>query len=107
MANDGEWTLKNRTLTDGTAQKEYGISREFILQGIRANKLEYREVSMYGNPCLRILRRQLEQYITEELGAQYLKTQQSQAELRRIKTEINSLKRKLAALEKRKKELES
>ena len=107
MANDGEWTLKNGTLTDGTAQKEYGISREFILQGIRANKLEYREVSMYGNPCLRILRRQLEQYITEELGAQYLKTQQSQAELRRIKTEINSLKRKLAALEKRKKELES
>ena len=57
MANDGEWTLKNGTLTDGTAQKEYGISREFILQGIRANKLEYREVSMYGNPRLRILRR--------------------------------------------------
>lgn len=107
MANDGEWTLKNRTFTDGTAQKEYGISREFILQGIRANNLEYREVSMYGNPCLRILRRQLEQYITAELGAQYLKTQQSQAELRKIKTEINSLKRKLTALEKRKKELES
>jgi len=107
MANDGEWTLKNGTLTDGTAQKEYGISREFILEGIRANKLEYREVSMYGNPCLRILRRQLEQYITAELGAQYLKTQQSQAELRKIKTEINSLKRKLTALEKRKKELES
>ena len=42
MANDGEWTLKNGTLTDGTAQKEYGISREFILEGIRANKLEYR-----------------------------------------------------------------
>ena len=90
-----------------TAQhRKNGISREFILEGIRANKLEYREVSMYGNPCLRILRRQLEQYITAELGAQYLKTQQSQAELRKIKTEINSLKRKLTSLEKRKKELE-
>ena len=107
MADNDGWTLKNGSLTEGTAQKEYGISRDFIIQGIRAGKLEYREVSMYGNPCLKLLRRQLERYVTAELGEQYLKTQKSQDELHKIKTEINSLKRKLTALEKRKKELES
>ena len=107
MADNDGWTLKNGSLTEGTAQKEYGISRDFIIQGIRAGKLEYREVSMYGNPCLKLLRCQLERYVTAELGEQYFKTQKSQDELRKIKTEINSLKRKLTALEKRKKELES
>ena len=62
MADNDGWTLKNGSLTEGTAQKEYGISRDFIIQGIRAGKLEYREVSMYGNPCLKLLRRQLERY---------------------------------------------
>ena len=74
MADNDGWTLKNGSLTEGTAQKEYGISRDFIIQGIRAGKLEYREVSMYGNPYLKLLRRQLERYVTAELGEQHLKT---------------------------------
>lgn len=31
------------TLSEVTAQKEYGVSRDFIVNGIRAGKLEYRE----------------------------------------------------------------
>jgi hypothetical protein len=101
MAEYGEWTRKGGTLTEVTVQKEYGIDRDFIVQGIRSGKLEYREAAIFGNPCLRILRTQYEQ-----LGPQYLVNQKVQTELRQIKKEIGSLKRKLAALEARKAEIE-
>lgn len=47
MAEYGEWNRKGATLSDVTAQKEYGVSRDFIVKGIRAGKLEYRE-GRYG-----------------------------------------------------------
>lgn len=31
------------TLSDVTARKEYGVTRDFIVQGIEEGKLEYRE----------------------------------------------------------------
>jgi hypothetical protein len=88
MADYGEWTLKGATLTEATAQKEYGVDRDFIVQGIRSGKLEYREASMFGNPCLRILRSQLEQYIAAQLGPQHLGSQKVQTELRQIKKRL-------------------
>ena len=60
MADYGEWNRKGATLSDVTAQKEYGVARDFIVQGIRAGKLEYRDGSIWGNPYLKILRSQLE-----------------------------------------------
>jgi ubiquinone biosynthesis protein UbiJ len=59
-----------------------------------------------GNPFLRVLRSQLERYITEELGSEYLVRKKSQTELRTISKEIAELRNKLAALEARKAELE-
>jgi hypothetical protein len=50
MAEYGEWNQKGATLSDVTAQKEFGVSREFIVKGIRSGKLEYREGSIWGNP---------------------------------------------------------
>ena len=61
---------------------------------------------MWGNPYTRILRTQLENYITEELGEEYLVRVKSQTELRRIKKEISDLKKKLNALQDRKDDLE-
>src|SRR5208282_1382475 len=107
MAEYGEWNRKGATLSDVTARKEYGVSRDFIVKGIRAGKLEYREGAMWGNPYLRILRDQLEAYITEELGSKYLRSKKSQAELRKINREIASLKKKLTALQARKGEIEA
>ena len=68
MAEYGEWNRKGATLSDKTANKEYGVDRDFIVKGIRAGKLEYREGAIWGNPYLRLLRSQLERYIAEELG---------------------------------------
>lgn len=107
MAQYGEWSRKGATLSDVTAKKEYGVDQDFIVKGIRAGKLEYRQGSIWGNPYLRLLRRQLEKYIAEQLGQDYLSSAKKRTELRKIKREINSLKKKLKELGARKTELEN
>jgi len=106
MAEHGEWTLKGASLSDVTAQEEYGVTRDFLIQGIRDGKLEYREGSIWGNPYLKILRSQLEQYISTELGSERLAGGKSQSELRKIKKEIGVLKKRLNQLERRKIQIE-
>jgi hypothetical protein len=106
MAEYGEWNRKGATLSDVTAKGEYG-GREFIVKGIRNGKLEYREGSIWGNPYLRILRSQLERYVAEEFGEDYLVRVKNQTELRRIKKEMSSLKKRLDELQERKNELEA
>ena len=107
MAEYGEWNRKGATLSDVTAKAEYGVSRDFIVKGIRAGKLEWREGVVWGNPYIRVLRSQLEKYIAEELGKQYLAGVTGQTELRKIKKEISDLRKRLHALEDRKAEIEA
>jgi len=107
MAEYGEWNRKGATLSDVTAQAEYGVSRDFIVTGIQTGKLEYREGSIWGNPYLRVLRSQLEHYIAEDLGEDYLLSVKNHTELRRVKKEIADLKKRLERLQERKEELEA
>jgi coenzyme F420-reducing hydrogenase delta subunit len=106
MAEYGEWNRKGATLSDVTAKKEYGVDRDFIVRGIRAGKLEYRQGVMWGNPYLRLLRSQLEKYIAEELGRDRLSVVKKQTELRKINKEIANLKKRLNELQSLKMELE-
>ena len=106
MAEYGEWNRKGAALSDVTAKKEYGVDRDFIVKGIRAGKLEHREGVIWGNPYLRILRSQLEKYITEELGADRLRRGKNQTEMRKIKKEMADLKKRLDELQARRTELE-
>jgi hypothetical protein len=76
------------------------------VKGIQTNKLEYCNGSIGGNPYLRLLRSQLERYIVEELGENYLVRVKNQTELRRMKKEISDLKTRLDVLQDRKVELE-
>ena len=46
------WTRKGATLSDKSAQKEFGLTFDEIVAGIRAGKLQYRENSIYGAPFL-------------------------------------------------------
>ena len=106
MAEYGEWNRKGATLSDVTAKKEYGVSREFIVKGIQTGKLEYREGAVWGNPYLRVLRSQLEPYIAAELGADHLSSGKNQTELRKIKKEMADLKMRLGVLQVRRTQLE-
>jgi hypothetical protein len=106
-ADSSEWTQKGASLTDGTAREDYGVPRKFLIEGIRAGALEVREASIHGNPSLRILGRQLEDYIALRFGADYLASAKSNTEMRQVVREIGGLRRKLRALEARKAMLEA
>ena len=106
MAEYGEWNRKGATLSDLTAKKEYEVDRHFIIKGIETGKLEYRQGVIWGNPYLKILRSQLEEYIASELGPEYLADVKNKLELRKIKKEISDIKKRLKALQTRKIELE-
>ena len=106
MAEYGEWNRKGATLSDVTAKAEYGVDRDLIIRGIETGKLEYRDGVIWGNPYIRILRRQLEEYIADELGNKYLRQKKNESELRKVKKEISGFKKKLKALQTRKMELE-
>jgi len=106
MAEYGEWNRKGATLSDVTAKAEYGVNREFIIKGIQTGKLEYRDGAIWGNPYLRILRSQLEEYIADALDKEYLIKVKNELELRKIKKEISDIKKKLNLLQIRKLEIE-
>jgi hypothetical protein len=61
---------------------------------------------IWGNPYLRVLRSQLEQYIAEELGADRLRSGKNQTELRKIKKEMADLQERLDELQARRTEIE-
>lgn len=106
MAQYGEWSRKGATLSHVTARKEYGVDEDFIVAGINAGKLEYREGAVHGNPYIRVLRRQLEAYIAEERGDDYLRSWQAKTELRDITREMAELRKRLDGLEARRAQIE-
>lgn len=102
---DAEWQCKGATLSDKTARNEFGLTQDEIIRAIRAGALHYREGSMYGNPWLRLLRREVEALVRKKHGNDYLMDRQSKAELVRINRELKRLKAQVARLEERKSEL--
>ena len=105
MAEYGEWNRKGASLSDKTARKEYKVDQEFIIKGIEAGKLEFRYSSVWGSPFIRILRSQLEEYITYELGPEYLAKARGKIDLQKIKKEIAEIEQELIVLSTRKEEL--
>ena len=92
MAEHGEWNRKGATLSEVTAKTEYGVDRDFIIHGIQTGKLEYRDGAIWGNPYLRVLRSQLEKYISAELGTEYLAKIKNKTELKTIKRKYPKLR---------------
>ena len=70
---NSEWQRKGATLSDKTARKEFDLMQDEIIRAIRAGKLHYREGSIFGNPWLRLLRREVESLVKSKRGGTYLK----------------------------------
>lgn len=103
--DERRWSEKGETLSDVSAQKEFGISREDIIAAIRADKLQYREGNMHGNPWLRLLRHEVEFLVGEIFGEKYLEEKKIRNELAQITKEEKSFKRQIVLLGKRKTKL--
>lgn len=104
-SSDPDWQRKGATLSDKTAREEFGLTQDEIVQAIRDGTLHYREGSMYGNPWLRLLRREVEALVRKKRGNSYLRGQQAKTELARVNRELRRLKVQIARLEQRKAKL--
>jgi len=102
---NSEWQRKGATLSDKTAREEFGLTDDAIVQAIREGKLHYRLNSVFGNPFLRLLRREVEALVRKKHGYDYLKDQKAKTELARIDRELKRTKTQIAALEKQRSKL--
>ena len=99
------WNQKNATLSDKSAEKEYGITRKEIIDAINAGDLQFREGSMHGYPWYRLLRVEVESYVEKKYGLAHLKEKKAKKELSEINKELKALNIRISELEKRKMEL--
>ncbi|MCL4531316.1 MAG: hypothetical protein M1282_18160 [Chloroflexi bacterium] len=104
-SNDSAWTTKGATLSHKSAEKEFGLTLDEIVAGIRAGKLQYRENSIYGAPFLRLIRSEVEALVNEKHGKDYLNKKKWKKELLDINRTLKHLKAQMLSLETRKKEL--
>lgn len=103
--SEGDWSSKGATLSDKSARQELGLTQQEIVAAIRCGKLQFRESSMHGNPWLRLLRHEVEAWVSEMNGPNDLNKKKRQKELADIGKESRKLKTRLAALERRRGEL--
>ena len=105
MSEDSIWGRKGGTLSDKTAQQEFGLSQQEIYQAVREGKLQYRENNVFGNPYLRLLRHELERLVAEKCGERGLERKKLEHELAQVKQQLRKLKTQTASLERRRVEL--
>ncbi len=101
-----KWTLKKYTLSDKSAQKEFNINEKEIIKAINDGKLQYRENYIHGNPYIRLLRDEVESFVNEKYGNEYLKKQKLKKELKEVQKELKNLRAQMNVLEKRKIEIQ-
>lgn len=99
------WQKQGETTSHKNACKEFGLTEDEVFQGMKSGKLQYRENYSHGNPYFRLLRNEVKSLAQELRGAEQVEKQENKHKLQKINQEINSLKRKIASLEKQKIEL--
>ena len=96
------WQKQGVTLSHKNACKQFGLTEDEVFGAMKVGKLQYRENYAHGNPYFRLLRNEVESLARELRGAKGAEEQEVKHKLSVINKEINSLKRKLASLEKQK-----
>ena len=102
---DAMWSRKGATLSDKSAQKEYGLTHEEIIAAIRLGKLQFRESNMHGNPWYRLLRHEVESLVQSKSGQDHLLKKKLQKERADLNAEARKITARLKAIERRKAEL--
>lgn len=98
----GVWSEKGATLSDSSARKEFSLSQQEIIDAIKKGKLKYRQTSIYGNPCLRLLRHEVEALVNEKYGHDYLNQKKLKKELSEVNKKLKKLKSEVDFLEQKK-----
>ncbi|MEA3488339.1 MAG: hypothetical protein U9R10_03695 [Euryarchaeota archaeon] len=96
------WTTKGATLSDKSARKEFGVTQDEIIDGINDGKLQYRVNYVYDNPYYKLIRSEVEAFVADKYGDNYLTKKRNKNELAQINKELKKLKAQVVALEQRK-----
>ena len=99
------WVKKGATLSDKSARKEFGLTQEEIIEAINDGKLQYRINVVFGNPYFKLVRSEVEAFVDEKYGSNYLKNKKNKKELAQVNKELKQLKAQVVSLEQRKAEL--
>ena len=97
--------MRGGTLSDTSAQKEFGLTREEIIKAINRGDLQYRVQSTYGNPFLRLIRSEVEAWVEKRHGGSHLKQKKIQTEVTQIDKDLRRLEKQIAGLRKKRAEL--
>ena len=81
---DSQWTKKGGTFIHKNACKEFGISEDEIIQGMKDGKLQYRVNYAHGNPYYRVLREEVKAFAEELHGASGVETQELKYKIKTI-----------------------
>ncbi len=95
------WTQQGETLSHKNACKEFDLKESEIFEAIRENKLQFKENYAHGNPYFKLLRKEVIVLAKEIHGENGLELKKIEFEIRKVKTELNSHKRKISTLEKK------
>ena len=99
------WVKKGATLSDKSARKEFGLTQEEIIEAISDGKLQYRTNVVFGNPYFKLVRSEVEAFVDEKYGSNYLNNKKNKKELAQVNKELKRLKAQVVSLEQRKAEL--
>ena len=99
------WQKQGQSLSHNNACKEFGLTEQEIFTAMREGKLQYQQSYAHGNPYYKLLRVEVKALVLSLRGSNYTEEQKIDHELKIVTREINSLKRKLTALGKKKSEL--
>lgn len=103
--SESQWHIQGGTLSHKNACKEFGLTEDEVFAAMKVGKLQYRKNYAHGNPYFRLLRSEVKSLAQELHGAESVEEQEVKHRLQKINKEIDSLKRKMASLEKQRIEL--
>ena len=103
--SESMWHKQGETLSHNNACEQYGLTEKQIVDAIRQGNFQYKQNYAHGNPYLRLLRKEVESFAEELLGAKGASEEAMKHQLATVSKEINSLKRRLASLEKQRTQL--
>ena len=100
--SEANWTSPGETLSHKNACKEFDLEEDVVIEAMKKGILQYRVNYAHGNPYYRLLRNEVIALAKEIHGENTLELKRIEFEIKTTTTEINSYKRKISALEKKK-----
>ncbi len=103
--SDQYWVMPGASLSLKNACNEYAVTEIDIVNAMREGKLNFRKNYAHGNPYYKLLRGEVEALVNNLYGSDHVKKTKKNHKIKKINSEINSLKRKIRKLEKEKADL--